>query len=454
MTPIDPWQTARPRGTASASPRPSGSRDRSPGVASRRLAAHALDAVRRGVALPEALARHTVAALGPADRAFARRLAQQVLLQRNRLDARLAPALQRKPKPSWVRELLLLGLVQLEMPDVADHAAVSATVEAAPPPLRALLNAILRRAARGDLPVPDHRGVQAQALAAGLPEWLLVQLRADWGDGRDGVLAGSNQPPPLGLRVNLQRTTRADYQRRLDAGGWASEPVGEAGLVLPQMIDLGQLPGFAEGEVSVQNASAQLAAAALPLAPGLRVLDACAAPGGKTAHLLEMEPALDLLAVDADAQRLSDVEAGLARLGLGARCEARALESLVDERFDRILLDVPCSATGIMRRHPDIRWLRRAGDIGRLAAAQAALLAHAWRLLEPGGLLLYASCSILLAETEQVVAAFVDATPGATVQPLNLPVGEALACGWRIPPGGAWDGFYYALLQREGSAPV
>ncbi len=418
------------------------------GTASRRVAALALDAVRFGASLPDALAEAGSEDLLPADRAFARRLAGQVLRQRNRLDARLKPALKRAPKPRWLHDLLILGLAQIEDPEMADHAAVSATVDAAPKPLRGLVNAILRRATRGELPLPELSGVRRDAIEAGMPEWLLLKLRRSWGEQLPAVIAGSNTPPPFGLRVNLQKTTLAEYAAALEEQGLAPQPVGEGGLLLTQAVELARLPGFDEGVVSVQNASAQLAAGLLKVEPQQAVLDACAAPGGKTAHLLECEPSLQMTALDADPERLEDVAEGLQRLGVSARCIATHLQEFEGEEFDRILLDVPCSATGIMRRHPEIRWLRREGDIGRLVAEQKALLAHAWTLLRPGGILLYASCSILLEETEAVVKEFVQAHPGVACDALELPAGEALECGWRIPPGGAWDGFYYARLTK------
>lgn len=442
MTKNSPWQQA----TAS----------RQSGAASRRLAAKALDLVRRGSSLPDALAHAEEVELAPADRAFARRLAQGVLVQRNRLDARLKPALRRTPKPSWVYELLLVGLSQLEDDSVAEHAAVNATVEAAPAPVRSLINAILRKATRGELELPKIRGVQADALNAGLPEWLLLALRKDWGDALPEVVRGCNTPPPFVLRVNRQKCQPDVYREKLSAAGWDAEPIGSEGLVLNQAIELARLPGFAEGEVSVQNASAQLAATVLPLAPGMRVLDACAAPGGKTAHLLEREPTLEVTALDADPERLDDVASGLSRLGLAATLEASLLQEYdaAEAQFDRILLDVPCSATGVMRRHPEIRWLRRAGDIARLAAEQAELLRCAWSLLKPGGYLLYASCSILREETVDVVARFLEETADSKEHPLQLPPGEAMEAGWRIPPGGPWDGFYYALLVKSGPETV
>lgn len=428
----DPWASSR----------------ESAGSASRRVAAMALDAVRFGASLPDALVEAGSNDLTPADRAFARRLAGLVLRQRNRLDARLKPALKRAPKPRWLHDLLILGLAQIDDPDMADHAAVSATVDAAPKPLHGLVNAILRRATRGELPLPELSGVRRDAIEAGMPEWLLLKLRRAWGEQLPAVVLGSNTTPPFGLRVNVQKTSQAEYATELEAMGHKPEPVGEAGLLLEQSLELARLPGFEDGVVSVQNASAQLAAGLLLVEPNQTVLDACAAPGGKTAHLLEREPSLQMTALDADPERLDDVASGLERLGFTARCIATHLQEFEGEQFDRILLDVPCSATGIMRRHPEIRWLRREGDIGRLVGEQKTLLAHAWTLLKPGGILLYASCSILLEETEAVVNEFVQANEGVICDALELPAGEALECGWRIPPGGAWDGFYYARLKK------
>nr|MBV6630190.1 16S rRNA (cytosine(967)-C(5))-methyltransferase RsmB [Oceanococcus sp. HetDA_MAG_MS8] len=428
------------------------------GSAARRLAALALAEVRQGRALPEALknARDKAPAISNADVAFARRMAAQVLQQRSLLDARVQPALQRPPKPAWVRELVLVGLVQLEDPDCPDHAAVAATVGAAPAKLRGLVNAILRKAGRGQLPAPDSgKPVDVQARQAGLPIWLYQRLSADWGEQLPAVIEGSRQTPPWGLRLNLQKTTQADYLQQWPEDLQAPRPLGAAGLVLPRPGELRQLPGFEQGWVSVQNPSAQQAATLLPLQPGMKVLDACAAPGGKTAHLLELEPQLNLTALDRDAQRLADVRRGLERLGLNARCVASDLLQFEESGWDAILLDVPCSATGILRRHPDIRWLRRSADIAALVKQQSALLEHAWSLLKPGGVLIYASCSILRAETVDVVQAFLRAHPQVQADSLQLPAGEWVAPGWRIRPGGDWDGFFYARLRQcaESSNP-
>lgn len=422
------------------------------GSGSRQLAAQALALVREGRALPEAFhqalqALPVKARPAPADQAFARRLAHAVLYARNRLDARLQPALKRPPKPAWVRELLLLGLVQLDDPDIPNHAALAATVGAAPQPLRGLINAVLRRASRGELELPPQRA-KDPALAAGLPEWLYAALKKDWGKRLPELIAASNSAPPMGLRVHRGRAQREEVLSQLQDQGLSAEAIGPDGILLPQALPLEQLPAFAEGQVSVQNPSAQLAAALLPLQPGMRVLDACAAPGGKTAHMLEIEPGLELTALDADAERMQSLQRGLDRLGLKARCLSQPLQEHQDAAYEAILLDVPCSATGVMRRHPDIRWLRRPADLKALVQEQQALLAHAWTLLAPGGRLLYASCSLLRTETEDVVKAFVDRTADALPEPLELPAGESCGLGWRIPPGGAWDGFYYARLRR------
>lgn len=420
------------------------------GSGARRLAALALAEVRAGRALPEALkcAREQAVPLSAADLAFARRIAGQVLQQRSLLDARVQPALQRPPKPAWVRELILVGLAQLDDPDCPDHAAVAATVGAAPAKLRGLVNAILRKAGRGQLPAAATNPVEDQARDAGLPPWLYQRLATDWGDQLPAVIAGSRALPPWGLRLNLRRTRVADYLAQWPQEQEAPRPLGTAGLVLPRPGELSQLPGFEEGCVSVQNPSAQQAATLFSLRPGMRVLDACAAPGAKTAHLLEVEPELVLTALDRDPQRLADVERGLERLGLSARCVATDFLQFDEAGWDAILLDVPCSATGILRRHPDIRWLRRSADIASLVQQQAALLEHAWRLLKPGGVVVYASCSILRAETVDVVAAFLRAHPEAQADTLELPAGEWVAPGWRIPPGGDWDGFFYARLRQ------
>jgi len=255
-----------------------------------------------------------------------------------------------------------------------------------------------------------------------------------------------NTHPPMCLRVNARRAALADVAVELDAAGIASRRVGSVALLLDKPLPVERLPGFAAGRISVQDAGAQRAAAWLGLRDGQRVLDACAAPGGKSAHILE-SAAVSLLALDVDAGRCADVTRNLARLGLAARVQAADCAELQTwwdgAPFDRILADVPCTASGIARRHPDIKWLRRAADLGAFAQRQARILDALWRTLAPDGKLLYVTCSVFPEENGAVIDAFVARTPGARRAPLP----DAAAA--QLLPGAEHDGFFYALLEKS-----
>jgi 16S rRNA (cytosine967-C5)-methyltransferase len=319
---------------------------------------------------------------------------------------------------------------------------------------KALVNAVLRRYQREraalEAALPD-----AAAIRWSYPDWLAAALQADWPQHWPAILTAGNEPGPLVLRVNPRRGDRAGYLAELAAAGIAAEPVAAAAdavrLAVPTAVD--EIPGFSQGRVSVQDASAQLAAELLQAAPGQRVLDACSAPGGKTAQLLERVDGLDLLALDVDGERLQRVEQNLRRLQLNTQqqiADAAKPASWWDGRpFQRILLDAPCSGTGVIRRHPDIKWLRRETDIPRMAELQQRLLRALWPLLAPDGVLLYASCSILRAEGEAVVREFLSTHTGACEIPIEAAWGEACGAGRRIAPGGDHDGFYYARLGKR-----
>jgi 16S rRNA (cytosine967-C5)-methyltransferase len=293
---------------------------------------------------------------------------------------------------------------------------------------------------------------------------MLDAFARDWPDCWQSIAAAGNAEPPMWLRVNVQRGTRDAYRARLAGGGLAAEPCDFApeALRLASPVDVAALPGFADGDASVQDAAAQLAARFLAAAPGMRVLDACAAPGSKACHVAELEPGIaELVALDVDAKRAARIESNLARLGLVARVivgDAAQPAAWWDGRpFDRILLDLPCSGTGVIRRHPDIKLLRRAGDIARLAAQQATLLRACWALLAPGGRLVYASCSVLSGENAGVVGTFLAGEPAAadTTESARLSLPGTLP--WRqagpgcaLPSGAAdADGFYYACLEKK-----
>ncbi len=369
----------------------------------------------------------------------------------------------------------LLGLFQLGWMRIPAHAAVAETVALAgalrKPWARGLLNALLRRYQREREALEARVGEDEEA-ACDHPRWLLDRLRAAWPADWPAVVAANNSPAPMSLRVNLRQGDREDYLRQLAAAGIAARPAPatEAGIVLDAPVDVARLPGFAAGRVSVQDGAAQLAAPLLDARPGERVLDACAAPGGKTAHLLEREPALgEVVALDKSASRLATLEKGLARLGLSATtlaADAGAPADWWDGRpFHRILLDAPCSATGVIRRHPDIKLLRREADIPALVATQQTLLRRLWPLLRPGGILLYATCSVLPEENARQIAQFLQqcadarlaidfhALPGVPPAPAGSgpALGRDTGHGWQILPGEAdMDGFFYARLVKDG----
>lgn len=364
-----------------------------------------------------------------------------------------------KPKDRDLQALLLIGLYQLRFMRVATHAAVHETVAAAEalekPWAKGLINACLREYLR--------RETQARAeiekdpaLALSHPPWLLEKIRSAYPDRWREILAAGNERPPMTLRVNLAKTTRAAYRGRLHAAGLAAREqfVLASDLTLEQPAPVAQLPGFAQGEVSVQDAAAQFAAVLLDAQPGERLLDACAAPGGKTGHVLERAAGrLELVALDREPARVALIAQNLGRLGLAARlvaADAMRPEPWWDGRpFDRILLDAPCSATGVLRRHPDVKLRRRPTDLPRLGQTQAGLLSALWPLLKPGGKLLYVTCSILPEENEQPIQAFLAHAADAVEEPLPPDVGPARAAGRQILPGqSGMDGFYYARLRK------
>ncbi len=345
---------------------------------------------------------------------------------------------------------------------IPDHAVVSQTVEAARtlrrPKLAPLVNAILRRALRDRIfeNLPSH-----DEAANDHPGWILEALRKDWPDDWREIVAANNERAPMWLRANASRGSAAEYAKRLEEVGIEGQLLDgipqALRLVGPQPVDV--LPGFADGDVSVQDAAAQIAAPCLLDGVTGRVLDACAAPGGKTGHILELGGTdIDVTAIDRDATRLEDVADNLARLGLDATLIAgdasKPDEWWDQEPFAAILLDAPCSASGVIRRHPDIKHLRRASDIEDLSALQGALLDALWPMLLPGGRLLYVTCSVLAAENDGVVSGFLARTPDArednVLQDYNIrDLMRDKACGHQILPGTAgMDGFYYAGLVK------
>ncbi len=424
----------------------------------RAAAARAVAAVLGGCSLSDALPP-LLQPLPVRDRALAQELAYGVLREFEPLAFLADGLLKARPKPNEVFALILVGLYQLLHTRVPEHAAVHATVEAAAvlkaQRLGGLMNGVLRNFMREKDARLAALSEAEPAVQHALPRWLWTRIQQDWPG--EPVAEALRQHAPMSLRVNAAHGSREDYLLRLQQAEIAAEITHHAryGVRLLQGVAVERLPGFAEGDVSVQDEAAQLCAQLLDLRPGMRVLDACAAPGGKTLALLEQQPALDMLALDRDAQRLERVQENLARARLTARVQAGDAALPQDwwdgQRFELILLDAPCSATGVIRRHPDIKRLRRAEDIAQLAAQQDRLLKALWPLLAAGGRLLYMTCSLLREENEARIAAFLAEAPQGGVRDLRLDVawGHPCSIGRQILPGeDGMDGFYYALLEK------
>lgn len=394
-----------------------------------------------------------------ADRGLLQQLSYGTLRQAPRLLALLEKLLDKplRAKDRDIQGLLLCGLYQLDNTRVPDHAAVAATVDAARAMKKhwagGLVNAILRRYLR-------EREHLAQALdpaaSACHPPWLYREISAQWPAEAQMIFEAGNQQPPMTLRVNAQRLDTNDYLGHLLAQGMAASQgqLSPQAIYLSQPMDVRALAGFTDGQASVQDEAAQLAATLLQPAAGERVLDACAAPGGKTCHLLELQPALrELVAMDNDAARLRKVEDNLQRLGLQATVlngdATHPPASLAPHSFDRILVDAPCSGSGVIRRHPDIKLLRRERDIAQFATLQGDILNGVWPLLKPGGTLLYATCSILDAENSQVVRHFLSTQPSALLLDPQVNWGVPVDFGRQLLPVAAGsDGLFYALLGK------
>ena len=425
------------------------------------VTANVVQAIRQGRSLTAQLDR-----VSPLWRPGVQALSFQVLRQLGRASA-LRQRLAAKTPPPAVDALLCTALALCWRDEGAPyptHTLVNQTVEAArkhrsTQAQSGFINACLRRFMRErDTLVQDsHADLQAQW---NHPTWWVARLQADHPEHWAQLLDMAQQPPPMTLRVNPRHQSVLAYQSQLQAMGVKALAVGQYGLQLGKAMPVAQLPGFFEGHVSVQDAAAQLAAPLLM--QGLdshqnwKILDACAAPGGKTGHLLELYPHAQVLALDVDAQRCERVHQNLQRLGLQAQVKAadaaRPKTWWDGQPFDAILLDAPCTASGIVRRHPDVRWLRRPTDSAQLAQTQAALLQALWPLLVPGGRLLYCTCSVFKAEGDETVQAFLQrnteahllASPGHLIPgqtPRGLPVEHN--------PLGEHDGFYYALLEKR-----
>lgn len=358
-----------------------------------------------------------------------------------------------KGKQRVFHHLILVGLYQLGYMRIPAHAAVAETVNATKnlkkPQLRGLINAVLRNYQRQQASL-DEQAQSHDAGRYGHPGWLLKLIKTSYPDDYEAILTANNTKAPMWLRVNRHHHSRDAYRTLLDQAGIESEihPQAPDALRLLSPCDVSKLPGFAEGWVSVQDAAAQLSVEYLQPQAGELILDCCAAPGGKTAHILEREPSCNVVAIDCDDTRLARVHDNLQRLNLKAQtlcADARyPSQWWQGEQFDRILLDAPCSATGVIRRHPDIKWLRRADDIAALAQLQAEIVDAMWQQLKPGGTLVYATCSITPQENRDQVTAFLDRTADA-----KLIDSDPQQPGRQILPGEEdMDGFYYAVIRK------
>ena len=405
------------------------------------MGARVLAAVYAGRSLNDALALLGDEPVGA--RAAAQDIAYGVLRRYGWGEFLLGRLMSRPLTHAETQALLLAALYRLDTwPDAAPMVvdqAVAAAAELAGGGLKGVVNGVLRNFLRQR----DSLLAAAQQDDAAhywFPRWWLERLRRAYSEDWPAIVAAGNSPPPMALRVNRRRGSVADYLARLEAVGIAARPAGESGLILDKPVAVDALPGFFDGLVSVQDPGAQRAAQLLAPEPGWRVLDACAAPGGKTAHLLEAAD-VDLLALDVDAARTRRIDENLQRLGLSATVLAAdccAVERWWDGRpFDAILADVPCSASGVLRRHPDIKTLRRESDIRRFAHTQAAILDALWPLLKPGGKLLYATCSVFPEENSAQIDAF-----------LVRQAGVVRVHQEQLLPRQENDGFYYALLQK------
>jgi 16S rRNA (cytosine967-C5)-methyltransferase len=419
-----------------------------------RSAAKTVRRVLAGAALPAALAE-TDEASGA--RSLVRELSYGTLRFLGQLRG-LVKLLADKPlADSSVEALIWVALYQLMHTNAPAHAvvdsAVRATVRLKRSSARGLVNAVLREFLRRREALLANVSRDPEARFS-YPSWWISRIEGEYGERFAAILDAGNTRPPLTLRVNARRTGRDEYLARLAAAGIAATPVGVAAVIIERPRPVEQLPGFAEGLISVQDAGAQLAAPLLDARDGMRVLDACAAPGGKTTHLAELA-ALELLALDIDGERLKRVGENLARLNLEARlavADAAERERWWDGKpYDRILADVPCSSSGVVRRHPDIKWLRRESDITGFAAQQQRILDSLWPTLAHGGMLLYATCSVFRAENEEQVESFLARHDDAAALPLSLP-GDASE-GQLLPSTGGpehnHDGFFYARLTKK-----
>jgi 16S rRNA (cytosine967-C5)-methyltransferase len=427
-----------------------------PRVAGARIIGQVLTGKSLNQAMPD-----TLPAVAERDRALVQQICYGTLRSAPRIQGLLDQLLDKplRAKDQDVYALLMTGIYQLDGMRIPDHAAVAATVDASrglkKPWAKGLANAVLRRYQREKEQLAK---TLSPAQAEAHPAWLFGKINKQWPAAAAAIVEANNNPPPMSLRINTLKTDRDSYLEQLAAAGIAASAsdLAPQGIRLEQAVDVDKLPGFQQGLASVQDEAAQMAAILVAPQPGDRVLDACAAPGGKSCHILELQPQLgELVAADIDAVRLEKVRDNLNRLSLDATLEvhnaAQSSESSTAQQFDRILVDAPCSATGVLRRNPDVKILRQADDITLFAEQQLDILQGLWPRLKPGGLMVYATCSILDEENSRVVATFVEQQQDAQLCVPNVTWGEPTRCGRQIlPTADGPDGLYYALIEKLG----
>jgi 16S rRNA (cytosine967-C5)-methyltransferase len=395
------------------------------------------------------------------DRSLCQQLCYGVIRWQPQLEAISQSLLSKslRAKDADIAALLLCGLYQLRDMRVPSHAAISETVNACKtlgkPWATGLLNASLRNYQRQQDEI-EVKIQQEESAQYAHPDWLIQRFKQDWPVQWPAILTANNQQPPMMLRVNTQQGSRQDYLARLTQANIDASAIEfcSDGILLASPCDVFQLPGFADGDASVQDGAAQIVAQLLDLKPNLRILDACAAPGGKTCHILEQFPDNHMVALDIDPRRLLQIKQNTDRLKLNAEliaANAVDVDNWWDgQLFDRILIDAPCSGTGVIRRHPDIKLLRRPDDITTLALQQQQLLNKLWPLLKPDGILIYTTCSALKQENEQQVASFLQQHPEAQENSLSPAPAERRSLGYqRLPGDNILDGFYYASLSHH-----
>lgn len=425
-------------------------------------AARIIDEVTNGRSLTDCLDISLKPIKDPRDRAFVQAVCYGVCRFYSCLDVIVSHLLKSpmKAKDSDVHALLLVGLYQLRDMRVPPHAACAETVNATEklkkPWARGFVNAVLREYLRRQMEIEEEIKSDPEAFYAH-PEWWIGKIKKVWPNHWENILAANNAHPPFALRINPRQISRTDYLEKLKTKELNAKIIPETqhGIILESPVAAETLPEFSAGAISVQDGAAQLAAELMTLAKDQRVLDACAAPGGKLTHILELEPNLSAcIAVEQDAKRMSSVKENLARLKLQAQCICHDVNNVKawwdGQLFDRILLDAPCSASGVIRRHPDIKLLRQPTDIKTLAKEQLHLLTSLWPLLKPGGMLVYATCSVFPEENVEILKQFFTAHKDAEEEKIEATWGLTVEIGRQILPGmHDMDGFYYARVRKK-----